>query len=197
MKPMKRFLCLLPLFLALAVCAEDYSARIAPLIDPAKLAALGKRGANSRVQKCVYWLAVARAAGARPDRVAGDAVARAGYTREAAALTKAELVRNLDIAEKLGCLDAAGLAKMRRGSAPTVRKGPYAGDIASVDHIIPRAVAPELDNCIANLELLPLKVNESKNDKIGERQIDLARKLHAAGLLSAAGKQRIDSHSRR
>ena len=182
---------------ASAAGTASFAQRIAPLIDPAKLAALGKRGANSRVQKCVYWLAEARAAGERPDKVAGDAVARAGYTREAAALTKAELLRNLDIAEKLGCLDAAGLAKMRRGSAPTVRKGPYAGDIASVDHIIPRAVAPELDNCIANLELLPLKVNESKNDKIGERQIDLARKLHAAGLLSAAGKQAIDSHSRR
>jgi hypothetical protein len=39
---MKRFLCLVLLFLAIAVCAEDYSSRIAPLIDPAKLATLGK-----------------------------------------------------------------------------------------------------------------------------------------------------------
>ena len=193
----KRILFRAPLLLAFAVCAEDFAGKIAPLIDPAKLATLGKRGANSRVQKCVYWLATAKAAGEKSDKVAGDAVASAGYTKEAAALTKAELLRNLDIAEKLGCLDADGLAKMRRGNAPTVRKGPYAGDIASVDHIIPRAVAPELDNCIANLELLPLKVNESKNDKIGARQIDLARKLHSAGLLSAEGKQRIDSHPQR
>ena len=32
----------------------------------------------------------------------------------------------------------------------------YAGDQLSVDHIIPRAVVPELDNVIANLELMPL-----------------------------------------
>jgi hypothetical protein len=33
---------------------------------------------------------------------------------------------------------------MRRGKAPTVRRGPYAGDKFSVDHIIPRAVCPEV-----------------------------------------------------
>jgi len=75
--------------------------------------------------------------------------------------------------------------------------GPYAGEIASVDHIIPRAVAPELDNCIANLELLPLKLNQSKNDKTGALQIDLARKLHSAGLLSSEAKQKIDSQPQR
>ena len=74
-----------------------------------------------------------------------------------------------------------------------MRKGPYAGDIAFVDHIIPRAVAPELDNVIANLELLPLKVNESKNDKIGDRQRHMAKKFHAAGLLSAAGLKAVES----
>ena len=60
----------------------------------------------------------------------------------------------------------------------------------SVDHIIPRAVVPELDNVIANLELMPLRLNQSKNDKIGDRQKDLAGKLHAAGLLADPGKVR-------
>jgi hypothetical protein len=72
-----------------------------------------------------------------------------------------------------------------------VRKGPYKGDELSVDHIIPRAVVPELDNVIANLELMPLRVNERKNDKIGERQRDLAKKLHKAGLLSTKGRQAV------
>lgn len=116
---------------------------------------------------------------------------------EAATLTEQALLRNLDIASKLGCLDTEGLAQMRRGKAPIVRRGPYAGDQLSVDHIIPRAICPELDNVIANLELMPLRMNESKNDKIGARQIDLARKLHSAGLLSEEGKQRIDNHAHR
>jgi hypothetical protein len=66
------------------------------------------------------------------------------------------LPRNLDIADKLGCLDAEGLAEMRKGKAPTVQRGPYKGDQLSVDHIIPRAVCPELDNVIANLAFMPL-----------------------------------------
>jgi len=65
-----------------------------------------------------------------------------------------------------------------------VTKGPYKGDQLSVDHIIPRAVVPELDNVIANLELMPSRMNSAKRDRIGSRQKALAQKLHRAGLLS-------------
>ena len=83
----------------------------------------------------------------------------------------------------------AGLA----AQAPTVYRGPYNGDRLSVDHISPRAVVPELDNVIANLELMPLKVNEGKNAKVGARQLGLARKLEKAGLLSADGLRKVES----
>ena len=121
--------------------------------------------------------------GERLDRAA----ALAGYTNATAKLTKDALLRNLDIADKLGCLDDPGLAQMRGGKAPTVRRGPYKGDQSSVDHIIPRAVLPELDNVIANLELMPLRMNERKNAKIGDRQRALAKKPREAGLLIAEG----------
>lgn len=55
------------------------------------------------------------------------------------------------------------------------------------DHIIPRAIVPELDNVIASLELMPLRMNESKNDHIGDRQRDLAKKFYKARLLSKQG----------
>lgn len=73
---------------------------------------------------------------------------------------------------------------MKRGRAATVTRGPYAGDQLSVDHIIPRAVVPDLDNVIANLELMPLRLNERKNSHMGQRQRDLAKKLFEAGLVS-------------
>jgi hypothetical protein len=194
---------LLTFFLALTFCLPllaaqtDYAKRIAPLIDPAKLSTLGKRGANQRVEKAVYWLVAARAAGQKPDKVMDAALDLAGVKNgPAAALTKAALLRNLDIAEKLGCLDAEGMAEMRKGRAPTVRRGPYKGDQLSVDHIIPRAVCPELDNVIANLELMPLRMNESKNDRVGARQLDLARKFHEAGLLSDKGLKTVESAAR-
>jgi hypothetical protein len=189
---MKRLLSLALLLLALSLQAEDYAANIASLIDPSKLSTLRERGANPRIQKCVYWLAEAGRAGQKPKNVAHEAVSQAGYKSSAATLTEQSLLRNLDIATKLGCLDAEGRAQMRRGDAPTVRKGPYTGEIASVDHIIPLAVVPELDCVIANLELLPLKLNESKNAKISSRQKSLAKKLNKAGLLSAEGLKAVE-----
>ena len=67
----------------------------------------------------------------------------------------------MDILRKLGCLDAAGMAKLRTGNAPTVTKGPYVGGIASVDHIIPRSVCEELDERLYNLEFMPSKMNSA------------------------------------
>jgi hypothetical protein len=187
-------LCWLLLASQAGAAQTDYAHHVASLIDPAKLATLGKRGANPRIQKAVYWLAAARKAGQKPVHVLDRAVASAGYKDAPGKLTKEALLRNLDIAEKLGCLDDAGLAAMRRGKAPIVMKGPYKGDDLSVDHIIPRAVVPELDNVIANLELMPLRMNEKKNDKIGDRQRDMAKKFFQAGLLSKQGVEAVLRH---
>ena len=50
---------------------------------------------------------------------------------------------------------------------------------------------PELDNVIANLELMPLRLNERKNAKTGSRQRDLANKFYQAGLLSRKGLEAV------
>jgi hypothetical protein len=50
-----------------------------------------------------------------------------------------------------------------------------------------RAVCPELDNVIAHLELMPLRRNAGKRDKISDRQRSLARQMQAAGLLREKG----------
>src|SRR6187549_3614403 len=162
----------LALWLVAASGPPDHASRIASLIDRSKLATLGARAANPRVQKAVYWLAMTRVAGEKPVDVLDRAVTLAGYKTMSATLTRDALLRNLDIAEKLGCLNAAGLTEMRHGNAATVMTGPYKGDQLSVDHIIPRAVVPELDNVIANLELMPLRMNQRKNSHVGQRQRD-------------------------
>jgi hypothetical protein len=43
---------------------------------------------------------------------------------------------------------------------------PYAGEIVTGDHIIPRSVTPELDNTLFNLDMMPLTLNR-KRHKIG------------------------------
>jgi hypothetical protein len=190
-------------FLALLWCLPllaaqaDYAKRIAPLIDPSKLTTLGPRGANQRVQKAVYWLAEAQQAGQKPDKVLDGALRSVGMTQGAAELSKEALLRNLDIADKLGCLDAEGMAEMRQGKAATVRRDPYKGDHLSVDHIVPRAAAPELDNVIANLALMPLRMNAEKNDKIGNGQRDMAKKCFHAGLLSDKGLKAVVAEQKR
>jgi hypothetical protein len=73
---------------------------------------------------------------------------------------------------------------MRHGKAPTIRKGRYSGDQVSVDPIIPCARVPDLGNVITIVQLLPLRLNESKNDKMGARQRALVKQLRRADLLS-------------
>ena len=172
--------------------ADSTAALLKPLIDPAKLATLGERGANTRIQKVTAILWQAKVAGQDPTKVADKAVELIGWAgTEKGRLTSAAMVRNVTILERLGSTTPEDLEDMRHGRAATVRKGPYIGEVLSVDHIIPRSVAPELDNVIANLELMPLSVNQRKGTKVGDRQTSLARKLHAAGLLSAEELNRV------
>ncbi|GEM_PF-484643 len=175
---------------------KDRASRIASLIDPAKLATLTGTEANPRMQKAVYWVEYARRAGIDPAATCREAVAMAGMSRRAAELTSASLLRSHRIAGQLGCLDEDGLTEMRKGSAPTVRKGPYAGDQLSVDHIIPRSVCPELASVIANLELMPMGMNREKSDRVTDRQVSEAKKFYEAGLLGREGLARVEASRR-
>lgn len=156
------------------------------LCDPAKIATLqSESAANPRIRKIAHWLEVARLNGSSPDAEMAatmDAVGWGGTLK--GQLTAAAMARNRTIAERLGCLDGEGMENLRRGKAPTIKRGPYAGEKLTVDHIIPRAVAPSLDKVIANLELMPHSLNMRKGAKVGQRQVDLANKLLAAGVLT-------------
>lgn len=152
MKRLAVFFSVLVAFSASAASkADTFTGKLVPLIHPAKLATLKTRGANPRIQKAVAIIEEANLAGCSIAVVVSNAVARAGYTNTLATLTRESLSRNHTIAGRLGVLTRAGLADMRLGKSPTIARGPYAGDELSVDHIVPRAVAPELDNVIANL----------------------------------------------
>lgn len=162
------------------------SAQVASLIDPAKLATLRERGANPRILKIIAILYTSKMAGQNPAEITLEAVKKIGWGgTDKGELTATAILRNLEIAEELGATTPEDIAEMRRGRSPTVRLGPSTDDTLSVDHIIPVAVAPELSNCIANLELMPLRLNQSKSDTIGQRQRGLAKQLHAAGLLKS------------
>ena len=178
------------IFLALAVQVVEArdTARIAlvALCDPAKIATLqSDRAANPRIRKIAYWLEVARLNGNSPDAEMAATMEAIGWGGTLKGqLTAAAMARNRTIAERLGCLDAEGMENLRRGKSPTTKRGPYAGEKLTVDHIIPRTVAPSLDLMLANLELMPHSLNLRKGAKVGQRQLDLADKLLAADVLN-------------
>jgi len=63
---------------SLAGEVERFAINISSLVDPAKLATLGARAANPRVEKYVALLAEAKAIGIAPNKVAAHAVVLAG-----------------------------------------------------------------------------------------------------------------------
>ena len=186
---------LLLCFLTPPLLAKDTNPAdaVANLTDPAKLATLkGERAANPRLQKCVYWLAYAEERGEKPEAVLNES-AKLNKTagKPYAGFLSWGLLENLKIAKDLGLLTPEGMSELRRGKSATITKGQYAGQEAESDHVIPRAVCPELQNQVMNLELLPASLNRAKSDKVTDRAKVFAKELYDAKLLSDAGFERL------
>ncbi|KAB2660661.1 MAG: hypothetical protein DVB32_04665 [Verrucomicrobia bacterium] len=157
---------------------------VAALIDPVKLAGLGERGANPRLNKLIYWLWHAEQRGLSPESSLSWALWLNGQQEPQAGLVKEALLRNVKIATQLGLLDAQNLDHLRHGRAAIVRSGPYRGEAVEIDHIVPYSLAPEVGNDLANLEMLPRTLNRRKSNLVNERQLAHAERLHTAGLLT-------------
>jgi len=156
---------------------------IASLTDPAKLAALkGERAASSNLQKCVYWLAYAEEQGEKPEAVL-DESAKLNKTAGTpyAGFISWGLLENLKIAKELGLLTPEGMAELKQGKSATITKGQYSGQKAEADCVIPKAVCPELQNQVMNLELFPASL---KSAKVTDRARVFAKELYEAKLLS-------------
>ena len=166
---------------------------IAAQTDPAKLATLkGERAANPRLQKCVYWLAYAEELGEKPEVVL-DESAKLNKTAGTpyAGFLNWGLLENLKIAKELGLLTPEGMVELKRGKSATITKGQYAGQKAEAGLVIPKAVCPELQNQVMNLELLPASLNRAKSDKVTDRAKVFAKELYDAKLLSEEGWRKV------
>ncbi len=147
---------------------------IGALTDPAKIATLkDPRACNDRLLKVVYWLHQAYQSGRAPEAVL-DASLMQQPRRD---MVKESLLRNLLIANRLGLLTPANLDAMKGGKSPVVTFGPYAGENAEVDHILPIAKFPQYGKEFWNLELMPQTLNRRKGDTVGQRQMDLLRRV--------------------
>jgi len=170
---------------------------IAEQTDPVKLATLkGERAANPRLQKCVYWLAYAVAQGEKPEVVL-DESAELNKTAGTpyAGFVSWGLLENLKIAKELGLLTPEGMAELKRGKSATITKGQYAGQEAEAGLVIPKAVCPELQNQVMNLELLPGSLNRARSEKVTDRANVFAKELYDAKLLSTEGWTKVQGLS--
>jgi hypothetical protein len=171
---------------------------IAGLADPMELRELGERGANPRLNQIVYWLHEVEHAGDDPTKVLAVALARVYGSAAQRELVQAGLLRNLNIAHRLGLLtpEHGNLEQLKQGRSPTITMGPYAGEKTEVDHILPRSLAPELDNELANLELTPASLNRQKSNRVNERHLSVAEQFYQAGLLTAESRERVRAQAR-
>ena len=157
----------------------------------------GRARSQPKAQADHVLLAQARAGGADPGELIDQAQGINDSTgTPRAPLVKASLLRNLKICDGLGLLTLENLWRLRHGNAPVVTRGPYVGQNAEVDHIVPRSVSLETDNELANLEMLPAALNRAKAAKVGDRQLALARKFREAGMITDATMARIEARYR-
>jgi hypothetical protein len=148
------------------------------LLDPEKLATLKPRSASDRIDKAMYWLHQSE----NPAAVMAAVVESYGWTGTAKGdLLSWSILRNLTILKDLGCLTHENLEQLRRGRAPTITIGPYAGEVVELDHIVPVAHAPHWSNVIANHQYLPRTLNRQKGDRMGPLEIAHEERLKAAG----------------
>ena len=80
-----------------------------------------------------------------------------------------------------------------KGGSPAITKGEHAGDTIALDHILPIAVVPELAAMFYNLEVMSAHQNQAKSARIGGCEVEIARRWHREGLLSAAGVQAVEA----
>lgn len=164
----------------------SHAERIASLIDRAKLATLTwERAANPRVNKAMYYLEMARREGQDLDAVLDEALKSYWDAPKHAALVRSALTRNFNGANRRKCFEGTEWESMRRGKAPTIQKGDFAGEKLEVDHLLPIARAPYLGNEIANLCYLPRKLNRRKKASLSKAYRTLSGYLLEAGVISA------------
>ncbi len=178
---------LLPILLLLAACsawaASDWLAPLAEQSDPAKLATLGKRGANPRINRIVFYLHQAQQAGTAPNAALDQAFRLNGTTGLVAVLSKETQLLNYQHAQDWGLLTPENLADLKTGEAPVITRGSHTGQDTDVDHIVPVSLALEAGNSLANLELLPSSVNRAKGARVGWREVEFAARLQEAGII--------------
>lgn len=175
--------------------SQFFSKNLGSLLDPEKVSTIGEKAAKERMRKTLRWMRDAdEATDVSLERMVDDALASANASRRVPDLhhdpnlLKRQMLRNYEEANALGIFDSAeNLDALAHGrTAPTILRGPHAGELVDVDHIIPKAHAPDLHNNLGNLRLLPSTVNRSRRHDLDAEAVAKAEEFRRAGVWSGA-----------
>lgn len=171
---------------------QEFAVQIAPIVDYKELYQFGHdREANDVLLLAVVTLLDAEDEGAdleelfrQVEWINQTPIAYSDFLKDG-------LLRNLKIARELGLDSPENRALMREGKSPIIQTGPYAGEKAEVDHIVPKHLAEDLDNLLINLELMPMTLNRRKSKKVTPRVRSFAKRFHEAGVMLPASHERV------
>ncbi len=158
---------------------------VGSLIDPARLATITTRsGVTTRTHKLLAYLYQHEAAGGDIAGVLKKAAGRDSGIFDAK-IDIAQIQKTYHQAKEWGIFDDAGnIERMQHERAPTITRGPYAGQFVEVDHIIPWSRAPETRTTFGNLRYLPEKVNQARSDTLDADMIEKVNEYAKRGLLT-------------
>ncbi len=158
---------------------------IASLTDRKNLATLkGDRVENPRVCQVMYWLREAADEGSTPAQTLDRALVSYADAPMHGELVKERILQNYSDLVESGCFDESVVDQLRHGKSPYIQKGPFKGEQLWVEHVVPKAVAPELGRNFANLGFSRESENRSKSDKVSATDLKHAERFRAAGLVS-------------
>ena len=102
-------------------------------------------------------------------------------------LIREALLSNYDNCVKLGIFDDSNnLESLSKGEAPTIGKGPAAGEVVVIQHVISSSILPGIDKLLPNLVISPPAGDNKKDDEPPFDNFKIARAKKLAESLSRA-----------
>ena len=162
-----------------------YAAELAPLIYyKDRVHGARERGSNETMRLVNFKVYQAYQDGLDIVKLLELAQPRSKQPPNLAMLNTRRFLSNLELGIEYGIYEGEeNLKALAYGKAPTITKGEYKGQRIDVEHVVPKAIAPDLDNILSNLMWLPASLNQSKSDTITDEAMEMAKIFRDEGIL--------------
>lgn len=155
---------------------ERYAAELFPLIYyKDRVHAAKERGSNETMRLVNFKIYQAYQDGLDVSKLLDLAQPKSKQPAVLAELNKKRFLSNLQLGIEYGIYEGEeNLKPLAYGKAPFITKGPHKGERIDVEHLVPKSIAPDLDNILANLMWYPASLNQSKSDTVTPEAMAMA-----------------------